>query len=171
MLKSLFNRSMLGYEQASKQLDRLYAHDFENRMPKLPMNALAASVRPPSRQLTIVERIDADGAFSLLVLHKYLFLPDLFSDFGNFIRPKELFEFVSDPNVRRTVLIVDYRASNRPSIAYREASIIRTLTLEASFLTSGYVLRTLKYCLFSLQFLVLCLRTCSTIHHMETSNC
>lgn len=59
------------------------------------------------------------------------------SDFGNFITPKQLVQYVEE--ARKTVLIIDYRRNHMPAVLYRDTNFIRDLPISDSLLVPGQV--------------------------------
>jgi hypothetical protein len=59
----------------------------------------------------------------------------LFADFGNFIRPKQLVDYVE--SMRKVVLIFDYRLKKALNIRYQNSNFIRVLPLEMDLIAPG----------------------------------
>ncbi|KAI6189866.1 Ubiquitin carboxyl-terminal hydrolase [Aphelenchoides bicaudatus] len=114
--RDLFSRSMDEFERLENHLKSVYE---VRNFPSVPSEPIEV---PITRQSDL-HPVDRD-------------------DFGNFIRPKQLVEYVD--NLRKVVLILDYRLKKTSNINYSNANFIRVLPLDLELIAPGLIFNHLR---------------------------
>jgi tRNA splicing ligase len=96
--REIFERSMNEFERLENYLKNMYEsiESAKFNVPQVEASVVKSDVHPVERE-----------------------------DFGNFIKPKELVNYVE--KLHKIVLILDYRPNSFPSIQYKDPNLIRIL--------------------------------------------